>query len=97
MKTLGIIFLVVAGLSFILCIVSTYLDFSTDFPFFFSLTLGCVTAILGAKMVSEAKTPTDKDVLNGKAKYQETLHITETDTIKTYKIVWKNNCAKSLP
>lgn len=89
MITIGIILLVLAGLSFIFCIVSTYLDFNTDFPFFFSLILGCVTAILGAKMVSEAKTPTDKDVLNGKAEYQETLHITETDTINFYKIVWK--------
>ncbi len=33
--------------------------------------------------------PTEKDVLSGKAIYQETIHITGNDTIKTYQIVWK--------
>ena len=90
METLGFILLVVAGLSFFLCIVAI-LDFDTDFPFIFFLILGCVTIILGARMYSTADIPTDKDVLNGKAEYQETLHITKTDTIKTYQIVWKQN------
>ena len=34
--------------------------------------------------------PREKDVLDGKAIYQETIHITDNDTIKTYKIIWKN-------
>ena len=33
--------------------------------------------------------PTEEDVLNGKAEYIETLHITNGDTIKTYKREWK--------
>lgn len=90
MKTLGIILLVVAGLSFILCILSTF-DNDADSVFDFTLILGCSTALLGAIMISKADIPTDKDVLNGKAEYQETVHITGTDTIKTYQIVWKQN------
>ena len=90
MKTLGIILLVVACLSFILCILSTY-DNDADSVWEFTLILGCSTAILGAIMFSQADIPTDKDVFNGKAEYQETVHITGTDTIKTYQIVWKQN------
>lgn len=33
--------------------------------------------------------PTKQDVLDGKAVYQESLHIKDNDTIKTYNIVWK--------
>ena len=88
MKTLGIIFLVVAGLSFILCILSTF-DDDADSVFEFTLILACATAILGAIMVSKADIPTDKDVFNGKALYQETQVITGSDTIKTYHIIWK--------
>jgi len=91
MKTLGIILLVIAGLSFFLYIVSTFLDFDTDFPFIYFLILECIAGILGAILYSTADIPTDKDVLNGKAEYQETIHITGTDTIKTYQIVWKQN------
>jgi len=88
MKTLGIILLAVAVLSFLTCILSTYID-NTDSVWEFTLILGCATAYLGAIMVFKADIPTDKDVLNGKAEYQETVHITGTDTIKTYQIVWK--------
>ena len=90
MKTLGIILLVVACLSFILCILSTFID-DTDLVWEFTLILGCATALLGAIIISKADSPTEKDVLNGKAEYQETVHITKTDTIKTYQIVWKQN------
>ena len=33
--------------------------------------------------------PTKQDVLDGKAVYQESIHIRDNDTIKTYEIVWK--------
>lgn len=33
--------------------------------------------------------PTKQDVLDGKAVYQENIHIRDNDTIKTYEIVWK--------
>jgi hypothetical protein len=90
MKTLGIIFLVVACLSFIICILSTF-DDDADSVWEFTLTLGCATTILDAIMVSKADIPTEKDVLNGKAEYQETQIITGNDTIKTYHIIWKQN------
>lgn len=90
MKTLGIIFLVVGCLSFILCILSTF-DNDADSVYEFTLILGCATALLGAIMVSKADIPTEKDVLNGKAEYQETQIITGNDTIKTYHIIWKQN------
>ena len=33
--------------------------------------------------------PTKQDVLDGKAIYQESIHIRNNDTIKIYDIVWK--------
>ena len=33
--------------------------------------------------------PTESDVFNGTAEYVETIHITNGDTVKTYKIEWK--------
>lgn len=90
MKTLGIILLVVAALSWLTSFISTF-DDKADLVWEFTLILGCATAILGAIIISKADIPTDKDVLNGKAEYQETLHVTKTDTIKTYQIVWKQN------
>lgn len=90
MKTLGIIFLVVAALSFLANFISTF-DDDADSVWEFTLILGSATAILGAIMISKADIPTEKDVLNGKAEYQETQIIKGNDTIKTYHIIWKQN------
>ena len=88
MKTLGIILLVVAALSYLTTFILSFIE---DAIWEVTLILGCVTALLGAIIVSKADIPTEKDVFNGKAEYQETVHITGTDTIKTYQIVWKQN------
>ena len=88
MKTLGIIFLVVAALSYLATFILSFIE---DAIWEVTLVLACATALLGAIMFSKADIPTGKDVLNGKAEYQETVHITGTDTIKTYQIVWKQN------
>ena len=39
-------------------------------------------------------TPTKEDVLDKKAEYIETIHITGNDTIKTYNIKWKEEFNK---
>ena len=44
---------------------------------------------VGLSCMELAKLPTKRDVLKGKAVYQETIHVTNNDTIKTYEIVWK--------
>ena len=46
------------------------------------------------ELISE-KLPTEDDVLAGKAEYQEVWHINHNDTIKTYKIVWKDETPSS--
>ena len=56
---------------------------------FIPLLLGIIIASSGVIIITDKSVPTKQDVFDGKAVYQETIHITNNDTIKTYKIVWK--------
>ncbi len=58
-------------------------DFDTPFPliFFMIAALSCLVSILDTTMK-----PKDSDVLDGRAEYVETIHISKGDTIKTYHI-----------
>lgn len=50
---------------------------------------GVMFVFPGIIIITDKDVPTKQDVFNGKAYYQETIHITNNDTIKTYEIVWK--------
>ena len=55
---------------------------------------GLVMAIVGQGIGYRLLHPTERDVLQGKAQYVETQHITGCDTIRTYKIEWKEKDGK---
>ena len=81
---IGILFAVLSILTgFLLYIVTD------DNLWFVWVLAGTIILVSLFILDQKAKIPTENDVLKGKAIYQETIHITNNDTIKTYKIVWK--------
>ena len=81
--------LLTLSLGLYLILVNHVLDGSIGIIFII-LYIGCsYLAISNFCNKGETKLPTKQDVLDGKAIYQETQVITDNDTIKTYKIVWK--------
>lgn len=78
--------IVVIILGIILLICSIIGVIKSDKAFIVGVISGVTLIVLGLFVILE---PTKKDVLDGKAIYQETIHITNNDTIKTYEIVWK--------
>ena len=78
--------IVVIILGIILLICSIIGVTKSDKAFIVGIFSGIVLIVLGLFVILE---PTKKDVLDGKAVYQEIIHITNDDTIKTYEITWK--------
>lgn len=56
---------------------------------FIPLLMGIIFISPGVLIITDKPIPTKQDVLDGKAYYQENIHIRDNDTIKTYDIVWK--------
>lgn len=56
---------------------------------FLPILLGIMITFSGVIIITDKPVPTKQDVLDGKAVYQESIHIRYNDTIKTYDIVWK--------
>ncbi len=56
---------------------------------FLPILLGIMFSSSGVVIITDKPVPTKQDVLNGKVIYQESIHIRDNDTIKTYEIVWK--------
>lgn len=86
--------MLIIGIILVICAVvfATIPFFINDLPdvlVYFFFTTAIPMLIFGMYVIT-SKNPTKNDVLKGKAIYQETIHITGNDTIKTYKIVWKN-------
>lgn len=84
MYTLGIILIILAIIA-VLC--------GIILPFIVGDEIYTILIILGLLVLPGyfclMPTPTEEDVFNGTAVYEETVHITNNDTIKTYKIAWK--------
>lgn len=89
-----ILLYILACIFFIIAIVLLIVYFKEEnyedgiFLFIGLVGLG-VMFIFAAIYESKYPTPTKRDVLNGKAIYEEILIINKGDTIKTYNIVWK--------
>lgn len=83
MLTLGII-LIISGISLFLATLS----FDRDIFGVIAFSIISLLIFIGTSILINRK-PTEDDILKDKATYQETLHIINNDTIKTYKIVWK--------
>lgn len=58
-------------------------DFGTPFTLIF-FTIAAFSCLVS--LIYMATEPKDSDVLNGRAEYVETIHISKGDTIKTYHI-----------
>jgi hypothetical protein len=54
-----------------------------------SIILYRVTYFGGILMSKEINSPHIEDVISGNASYVESYYVINNDTIKTYKIVWK--------
>lgn len=89
MMILGIILIIIGIISLILGIVLERRLYN-DTPYIFLCFLAFLIPI-GVGLIVDNKNPepTKQDVLDGKAVYQENVHIRNNDTIKTYDIVWK--------
>ena len=81
---LGIIFVTVSITVFIFC--TTMAFASNNGSWFWSWLPFIIFFTIGGVMVGE--TPTESDVLNGKAHYVEVYHTYDNDTIKTYHLNW---------
>lgn len=79
-----------AILAFLLIVGGFFFIAAFDKPWGFLLILFGIIFGIAAEAIRGSNTPTDSDVYSGKAIYEETLHITGTDTVRTYKIVWKD-------
>ena len=82
------------GLLFAICALlvaylGLYMIFVEDKNIIGTMFLIFCFGFVGLSCMELAKLPTKRDVLKGKAVYQETIHVTNNDTIKTYEIVWK--------
>lgn len=75
---------IILGIILLICGIIQLIKVNSNF--LIGIFSGAVLIVLGLFVTLE---PTKQDVLDGKAVYQETIHITNNDTIKTYKIVWK--------
>jgi len=58
---------------------------------FIPVLMGIWVTCLGVSIITDKPVPTKQDVLDGKAIYQENIHIRDNDTIKTYDIVWQEH------
>ena len=81
------------GIGILCVLLGCSLPFITDRPEFILFILGGIISIPGITgiMCEKHPIPTNDDVLNGKAIYVETTHITNGDTVRTYKIQWLND------
>ena len=80
---MGIV-VIILGVILLICGIIGLIKLNPNF--LIGIFSGIVLIVLGLFVALE---PTKKDVLDGKAIYQETIYITNNDTIKTYEIVWK--------
>lgn len=82
-----ILVIVFAGVSVIEIAKHVDEDYGTPFTliFFILAAFACLISIL-----DKATKPKDSDVLNGRAEYIETIHISNGDTTKTYHIQYKD-------
>lgn len=76
-------------LALILICCGIYVICKGNIPGFVLVLMGIIVAFPGVSTIIDEGVPTKRDVLDGKAIYQETIYITNNDTIKTYEIVWK--------
>lgn len=86
MLVVGII-LAICGIALLIC----PLIFDCDKLWGIFLIVAWLLITLSIHFIYLSKKNTEKDVLNGKATYQETIHIIDNGTIKTYQIVWRQN------
>jgi hypothetical protein len=76
-------------LSLILIGIGIYVICKGERNGFLPILLGIMFTSPGVVIITDKPIPTKQDVLDGKAIYQESIHIRNNDTIKTYEIVWK--------
>lgn len=89
MTILGIILMVIGTISFILGGILGVHVCNNNFCVFLLSLVFLIPIGVGLIAYDKNSEPTEQDVLDGKAYYQETQVITDNDTIKTYEIVWK--------
>ena len=82
---LSLVLLVIAIASIIYYIINSY---SHPWLSLIAFIIFVPSLIIGLGLYQPVN-PTKQDVIDGKAVYQESIHIRNNDTIKTYDIVWK--------
>lgn len=67
-------------------------DYDDSYAWTFPVVISSILLIFSFAnvivMAEEVNSPHAEDVISGKASYVESYHVTNNDTIKTYKIVW---------
>lgn len=81
---LGIIFLAMSVTASIFCVTMAFVSWNANWMW--SWIPFMIFIIVGVVMVGE--TPTEGDVLKGRAHYVEVYHTYDNDTIKTYHLNW---------
>lgn len=89
MTILGIILIIIGTISFILGLVFGIYVCNNKLCVFLLSLVFLIPIGVGLIAYDKNSGPTEQDVLDGKAYYQEAQVITDNDTIKTYDIVWK--------
>ena len=82
---LSLVLLVIAIVSIVYYIVNSYIH---PWLSLIAFIIFVPSLIIGLGLYQPVN-PTKQDVIDGKAVYQESIHIRNNDTIKTYDIVWK--------
>lgn len=82
---LSLVLLVIAIVSIIYYIINSY---SHPWLSLIALIIFVPSLIIGLGLYQPVN-PTKQDILDSKAIYQESIHIRDNDTIKTYEIIWK--------